>query len=42
MLQVLSGDIGHADDVQSAIGTVVLVRVGDAYRIAAYHNTLAT
>jgi hypothetical protein len=42
MLQVLSGGIGHEDDVQSAIGTVVLVRVDDVYRIAAYHNTLAS
>lgn len=39
MLQVLSRGTGHADDVQSAIGTVVLVRVDDVYRIAAYHNT---
>lgn len=42
MLQHLSRGIGHEEDMESAIGTVLLVRAEGSYRIAAYHNTLAT
>ncbi len=40
--QVLSGGVGNEDESQTAIGTTVLVREENVYRIAAYHNTLAT